>query len=411
MRKEIMGVTFDDVTLEEAVAAGEALAAGPGFSYVVTPNPEIVAMARQTETYREILNGAGLVLPDGIGVVHAAKILGTPLKGRVPGIDFASALVERLARSGLRLFLLGAKPGVAEQAGENLKKRYPDLLLCGTHDGYFQTGRPGGGPDSGRPGGRGLCPPGAPKQERWMAQYGPETGAHLDGGAGRCAGCVCRPCETGAGNLAEAGAGVVLPPAPSAQPAGPDGQARPCFCWRPPGKGKAGKAMKRGRLIVIEGTDGSGKSTQFARLCRRAEHEGIAFQRLVFPQYQEESSALLRMYLNGEFGRKPGDVNAYAASSFYAVDRYASWKKVWQGYYEAGGLVLADRYTTSNAVHQSSKVPPEERPAFFQWLFDFEYGRLGLPEPDLVLYLDMPTERAVDMLRQRERDTHTQGHP
>ena len=102
-------------------------------------------------------------------------------------------------------------------------------------------------------------------------------------------------------------------------------------------------------------------------------------------------------------------MNAYAASSFYAVDRYASRKKVWQGYYEAGGLVLADRYTTSNAVHQSSKVPPEERPAFFQWLFDFEYGRLGLPEPDLVLYLDMPTERAVDMLRQRERDTHTQG--
>lgn len=99
-------------------------------------------MARQTETYREILNGAGLVLPDGIGVVHAAKILGTPLKGRVPGIDFASALVERLARSGLRLFLLGAKPGVAEQAGENLKKRYPDLLLCGTHDGYFQTDGP-----------------------------------------------------------------------------------------------------------------------------------------------------------------------------------------------------------------------------------------------------------------------------
>ena len=125
MRKEIMGVTFDDVTLEEAVAAGEALAAGPGFSYVVTPNPEIVAMARQTETYREILNGAGLVLPDGIGVVHAAKILGTPLKGRVPGIDFASALVERLARSGLRLFLLGAKPGVAEQAGGKPEKAVP----------------------------------------------------------------------------------------------------------------------------------------------------------------------------------------------------------------------------------------------------------------------------------------------
>lgn len=184
MRKEIMGVTFDDVTLEEAVAAGEALAAGPGFSYVVTPNPEIVAMARQTETYREILNGAGLVLPDGIGVVHAAKILGTPLKGRVPGIDFASALVERLARNGLRLFLLGAKPGVAEQAGENLKKRYPDLLLCGTHDGYFQTDGPVVDQIRAARADVVFVCLGAPKQERWMAQYGPETGAHLMVGLG-----------------------------------------------------------------------------------------------------------------------------------------------------------------------------------------------------------------------------------
>ena len=122
--------------------------------------------------------------------------------------------------------------------------------------------------------------------------------------------------------------------------------------------------MSKGRLIVLEGTDGSGKSTQFARLCQRAREEGIAFQRLVFPQYQEESSALLRMYLRGEFGEHPGDVNAYAASSFYAVDRYASWKKVWQGWYEAGGLVLADRYTTSNAVHQGGKVPPAEQGEF-----------------------------------------------
>lgn len=165
----------------------------------------------------------------------------------------------------------------------------------------------------------------------------------------------------------------------------------------------------KGRLIVIEGTDGSGKSTQFAQLCQRAQQEGVPFQRLVFPQYQEESSALLRMYLRGEFGSRPEDVNAYAASSFYAVDRYASWKKVWQAHYEAGGLVLADRYTTSNAVHQSSKVPPEEREAFFRWLFDFEYGRLGLPEPDLVIYLDMPTEKAVEMLRQREAATNTKG--
>lgn len=165
----------------------------------------------------------------------------------------------------------------------------------------------------------------------------------------------------------------------------------------------------KGRLIVLEGTDGSGKSTQFARLCQRAQEEGIPFQRLVFPQYQEESSALLRMYLRGEFGQKPEDVNAYAASSFYAVDRYASWKKVWQRHYEAGGLVLADRYTTSNAVHQASKVPLGQRREFFQWLFDFEYRRLGLPEPDLVLCLDMPTDRAVAMLRQREAATHTHG--
>lgn len=167
--------------------------------------------------------------------------------------------------------------------------------------------------------------------------------------------------------------------------------------------------MKRGRLIVLEGTDGSGKSTQFARLCQRAQEEDIPFRRLIFPQYQEESSALLRMYLGGEFGSRPEDVNAYAASTFFAVDRYASWKKVWQGWYESGGLVLADRYTTSNAVHQASKVSPQEREGFFQWLFDFEYRRLGLPEPDLVLYLDMPTDQAVAMLRQREAATHTQG--
>ena len=165
----------------------------------------------------------------------------------------------------------------------------------------------------------------------------------------------------------------------------------------------------RGRLIVIEGTDGSGKSTQFARLCQRVEREGIPFRRLVFPQYQEESSALIRMYLAGEFGKRPGDVNAYAASAFYAVDRYASWKKVWQDWYENGGLVLADRYTTSTAVHQASKLPREEREEYFRWLSDFEYRRLGLPEPDLVLYLDLPTERSVEMLRRREAETHTKG--
>ena len=167
-----------------------------------------------------------------------------------------------------------------------------------------------------------------------------------------------------------------------------------------------------GRLIVLEGTDGSGKSTQFARLCRRLEQEKIPFQRLVFPQYQEESSALIRMYLAGEFGTHPSDVNGYAASAFYAVDRYASYKKVWGKWYESGGLVLADRYTTSNAVHQASKVPPEEREAFFAWLCEFEYDRLGLPRPDRVLYLDMPTDVSVSLLRAREAatDTHADIH-
>ena len=163
--------------------------------------------------------------------------------------------------------------------------------------------------------------------------------------------------------------------------------------------------MKRGRLIVIEGTDGSGKSTQFARLCRRAEHEGIAFQRLVFPQYQEESSALLRMYLNGEFGRKPGDVNAYAASSFYAVDRFASYKTDWGEFYREGGLVLSDRYTTSNAVHQCSKLPPMHWDGFLNWLFDFEYKKIGIPTPDEVIYLAVDPEVSQRLLTERY-----QGH-
>ena len=149
-----------------------------------------------------------------------------------------------------------------------------------------------------------------------------------------------------------------------------------------------------GKLIVFEGTDGSGKSTQFKLLCQRLDQEGVPFRRLVFPQYQEPSSALLRMYLNGEFGSHPSDVNPYAASTFYAVDRYASWKKVWGDYYQAGGLVLSDRYTTSNAVHQASKLPEDQWEGFFQWLFDFECSKLGLPFPDQVFYLDMPTQRA-----------------
>ncbi len=162
-----------------------------------------------------------------------------------------------------------------------------------------------------------------------------------------------------------------------------------------------------GKLIVIEGTDGSGKSTQFRLLTQRAAAEGHAFQKLVFPQYQEESSALIRMYLGGQFGASPGDVNAYAASAFYAVDRYASYKKVWGPWYEQGGLVLSDRYTTSNAVHQASKEPVEKQGAFLQWLYEFEYDKLGLPRPDLVIYLDVPTDFTEKLMRTRESQTNT----
>ena len=162
-----------------------------------------------------------------------------------------------------------------------------------------------------------------------------------------------------------------------------------------------------GKLIVIEGTDGSGKSTQFKLLTQRLEQEGRVFQKLVFPQYSEPSSALIRMYLGGEFGTSPSDVNAYAASAFYAVDRYASFKKVWGQWYAEGGLIVSDRYTTSNAVHQASKEPGEKQAQFLQWLYEFEYDKLGLPRPDLTIYLDVPTDFTEQMMRKRESDTNT----
>ena len=162
-----------------------------------------------------------------------------------------------------------------------------------------------------------------------------------------------------------------------------------------------------GKLIVIEGTDGSGKSTQFKLLTSRLEAENHRFQKLVFPQYAEPSSALIRMYLGGEFGTRPSDDNAYAASTFYAVDRYASYKKVWSDWYEQGGLIVSDRYTTSNAVHQASKEPQEKQAAFLTWLYDLEYDKLGLPKPDLVIYLDVPTDFTEAMMRRREADTNT----
>lgn len=164
-----------------------------------------------------------------------------------------------------------------------------------------------------------------------------------------------------------------------------------------------------GKLIVIEGTDGSGKSTQFRLLSQRLQDEQVAFKHLVFPRYSEESSALIRMYLGGQFGTNPADVNAYAASSFYAVDRYASYKMDWGQWYENGGLVLSDRYTTSNAVHQGSKEPEQDRHAFWSWLYDYEYEKLGLPQPDLIIYLDVPTDFTERLMRHREQDTGTKA--
>lgn len=165
--------------------------------------------------------------------------------------------------------------------------------------------------------------------------------------------------------------------------------------------------MGKGKLIVLEGIDGSGKSAQYRRLCERLENDKIAYNHIVFPRYDKDSSALIRLYLGGAFGTRPGDVNAYTASTFYAVDRFASYRDDWGEVYENGGLILSDRYTTSNAVHQGSKLPDEELPAFFSWLADLEYKKMGLPEPDLVIYLDVDLETSRRRMRRREEKTNT----
>lgn len=163
----------------------------------------------------------------------------------------------------------------------------------------------------------------------------------------------------------------------------------------------------KGKLIVFEGTDGSGKATQSRLLCERLTREGVAYKNIDFPRYGKPSAAMVQEYLDGKLGRHPGDVNAYAASLMFSMDRYASYKQDWGAFYESGGLVIADRYTTSNAVHQASKLPDGEREKFLDWLFGFEYGLLGLPEPSLVFYLDVPTEVTERLMRERERATHT----
>ena len=156
-----------------------------------------------------------------------------------------------------------------------------------------------------------------------------------------------------------------------------------------------------GRLIVLEGLDGSGKATQAQCLTDALLAMGREVRKISFPNYKSDSSALVKMYLDGEFGSRPGDVNAYAASSFYAVDRYACMKRDWGSFYESGGIIVADRYTTSNAVHQCCKLNRAEWDAYLSWLFRYEYDLLGLPAPDLVLYLRLPVSQNQKLMAGR----------
>ena len=186
MKTEILGVRFDNLTQQEAAQRGRQLLEEDKFHYVVTPNPEFLLAAEKDPEFRRVLNAADLVLPDGIGVVYSAKLLGTPLKERVPGIEFAEAMLSALNDMGGRLYLLGAKPGVAEEAGRRICARYPALVLCGTHDGYFKDEQAilpeiaAAKPDL-----LFVCL-GAPKQEKWITRFGLLTGAKLAIGLGGC---------------------------------------------------------------------------------------------------------------------------------------------------------------------------------------------------------------------------------
>lgn len=167
-----------------------------------------------------------------------------------------------------------------------------------------------------------------------------------------------------------------------------------------------------GNLFVIEGLDGSGKATQTMLLCDALAHKGLPYRQITFPDYDSESSALVKMYLQGGFGGDPGSVNPYAASSFYAVDRFASFQRSWKQDYEAGSVILADRYVTSNLIYQLSKVTDEEKDTFIDWVQEYEYGKLGLPRPQATIYLDMKPEVSQSLLRNRyqgdesKRDIH-----
>lgn len=161
-----------------------------------------------------------------------------------------------------------------------------------------------------------------------------------------------------------------------------------------------------GILITIDGLDGSGKQTQSEILFERLKNEGVKAKLVSFPDYDSNSSALVKMYLGGEFSHDPDAVNAYASSSFFAVDRFASFVTNWKEDYENGYVIIANRYTTANAIHQLTKIEGDaERKAFLDWLYDFEFGKLGIPAPDLTLFLEVPVEISLGLIRKRSEET------
>lgn len=157
----------------------------------------------------------------------------------------------------------------------------------------------------------------------------------------------------------------------------------------------------KAKLVVLEGLDGSGKSTQFEKLSEYLKNNGVKQKAISFPDYDQPSSALVKMYLNGEFSKSAKDVNAYAASSFYAVDRYASFKKFWEKDYNDGVFILAARYVTSNCIYQVVKLDESHWDEYLDWLDEYEYGKLGLPKPDMVIFLDMPIEISQKLMSGR----------
>ncbi|WP_251861653.1 deoxynucleoside kinase [Clostridium sp. Marseille-Q2269] len=177
--------------------------------------------------------------------------------------------------------------------------------------------------------------------------------------------------------------------------------------------------MKKGKLIVIEGSDGSGKATQTKKLYDKLVSMSKTVKKIEFPNYKSQSSTLIKMYLSGEFGQDPDSVNAYASSAFYAVDRFASYKKDWEEFYLNGGIVIADRYTTSNMIHQAAKINNvQAKDKFLNWLWDFEFEKFNLPIPDCVIFLDMPPKYSKRLMETRnnkftgeeEKDIHENNY-